>query len=172
MLFQVAWDISLFSTGIMIHREVSISASFFLKHSLSLSLSLTHTHTHTHTHTRTHARTHTRTHTHRVEGNGHFFPSYRQLYLSSFSDTHTLSLSLSCSFSQKQRGQWSCLSLDTTTGMSTDRVCHITHVQYTTISVYRQVGSSLFWVSWCSTNHQSNISVHSNSGNEQSCIVQ
>ena len=24
-----------------------------------------------------------------VEGNGHFFPSYRQLYLSSFSDTHT-----------------------------------------------------------------------------------
>ena len=23
-----------------------------------------------------------------VEGNGHFFPSYRQLYLSSFSDTH------------------------------------------------------------------------------------
>ena len=35
-----------------------------------------------------------------VEGNGHFFPSLRQLYLSSFSDTHThththtLSLSL------------------------------------------------------------------------------
>ena len=24
-----------------------------------------------------------------VEGNGHFFPSYRQLYLSSFLDTHT-----------------------------------------------------------------------------------
>ena len=24
-----------------------------------------------------------------VEGNGHFFPSYRQLYLSSFFDTHT-----------------------------------------------------------------------------------
>ena len=24
-----------------------------------------------------------------VGGNGHFFPSYRQLYLSSFSDTHT-----------------------------------------------------------------------------------
>ena len=24
-----------------------------------------------------------------VEGNGHFFPSCRQLYLSSFSDTHT-----------------------------------------------------------------------------------
>ena len=24
-----------------------------------------------------------------VEGNGHFFPSYRQLYLSSFSDTQT-----------------------------------------------------------------------------------
>ena len=24
-----------------------------------------------------------------VEGNGRFFPSYRQLYLSSFSDTHT-----------------------------------------------------------------------------------
>ena len=24
-----------------------------------------------------------------LEGNGHFFPSYRQLYLSSFSDTHT-----------------------------------------------------------------------------------
>ena len=24
-----------------------------------------------------------------VKGNGHFFPSYRQLYLSSFSDTHT-----------------------------------------------------------------------------------
>ena len=24
-----------------------------------------------------------------VEGNGHFFPSYRQLYLSSISDTHT-----------------------------------------------------------------------------------
>ena len=24
-----------------------------------------------------------------VEGNGHFFPSYRQLYFSSFSDTHT-----------------------------------------------------------------------------------
>ena len=24
-----------------------------------------------------------------VEGSGHFFPSYRQLYLSSFSDTHT-----------------------------------------------------------------------------------
>ena len=24
-----------------------------------------------------------------VEGNGHFFPPYRQLYLSSFSDTHT-----------------------------------------------------------------------------------
>ena len=24
-----------------------------------------------------------------VEGNGHFFPSHRQLYLSSFSDTHT-----------------------------------------------------------------------------------
>ena len=24
-----------------------------------------------------------------VEGNGHFFPSYRQLYLSSFSDTHS-----------------------------------------------------------------------------------
>ena len=23
-----------------------------------------------------------------VEGNGHFFPSYRQLYLSSFSDTY------------------------------------------------------------------------------------
>ena len=25
-----------------------------------------------------------------VDGNGHFFPSYRQLYLSSFSDTHTV----------------------------------------------------------------------------------
>ena len=54
----------------------------------------------------THARTHTHTHTHThigstvgayprgaglspVEGNGHFFPSYRRLYLSSFSDTHT-----------------------------------------------------------------------------------
>ena len=29
-----------------------------------------------------------------VEGNGHFFPSYRQLYLSSFSDTHTARLSV------------------------------------------------------------------------------
>ena len=27
--------------------------------------------------------------THPVEGNGHFFPSYRQLYLASFFDTHT-----------------------------------------------------------------------------------
>ena len=81
----------------------------FFPHTVSsiFRLSLTHTHTHTHTHARTHARTHTHTHTHThligstvgayprgtgsnpVEGNRHFFPSYRQLYLSSFSDTHT-----------------------------------------------------------------------------------
>ena len=35
----------------------------------------------------THHFTCTHAHTHAVEGNGHFFPSYRQLYLSSFSDT-------------------------------------------------------------------------------------
>ena len=72
-----------------------------------------HTHTHTCTHTPTHAHTHTNasthTHTHTckhahntdphvgayprgrgsnpVEGKGHFFPSNRRLYLSSFSDT-------------------------------------------------------------------------------------
>ena len=40
---------------------------------------LWHTHTHTHTHTS-------------VEGNGHFFPSCRQLYLSSFSDTYAHAL--------------------------------------------------------------------------------
>ena len=30
-----------------------------------------------------------------VEGNGHFFPSWRQLYLSSFSDTHTHIIAMS-----------------------------------------------------------------------------
>ena len=68
-----------------------------------------HTHTHTHTHTwvskvfvstdarrpysrgviRSTVGTYPRgTGSNPVEGNGHFFPSYRQLYLSSFSDTH------------------------------------------------------------------------------------
>ena len=42
----------------------------------------------THTHTRTHARAYPRgTGSNPVEGDGRFFPSYRQLYLSSFSDT-------------------------------------------------------------------------------------
>ena len=150
----------------------SIHLCFFLPQALSLSLS--HTRTHAHTHARTHTHTHTAS-----RGMGTFFPHIvSSIFRLSLTHTHThslslsLSLSLSCSVSQKQRGQWSCLSLDTTTGMSSDRVCHITHVQFTTTSVNRQVGSSLFWVSWCSTNHQSNISVHSNSGNEQSCIVQ
>ena len=57
-------------------------------------------HRHAYTHVHTHAHTHTHTHStmgayprgtgsNPVEGNGHFFPSYRQLYLSFFSDTHT-----------------------------------------------------------------------------------
>ena len=55
---------------------------------------LWHTHTHTHTHTRGVIRStmgaYPRgTSSNPVSGNGHFFPSYRQLYLSSFSDTHT-----------------------------------------------------------------------------------
>ena len=43
----------------------------------------------TSSHGHEHADTHTHTLTHPVEGNGHFFPSYRQLCLSSFFDTHT-----------------------------------------------------------------------------------
>ena len=44
--------------------------------------------------------------THPVEGNGHFFPSHRQLYLSSFSDTnaHTHTHTLHCT------GPWDPLS--------------------------------------------------------------
>ena len=60
--------------------------------------SKTHVHMNTHknTHTQTHARTcpythtHTHTHTHPVEGNGYFFPSYRQFYLSRESKWGTL----------------------------------------------------------------------------------
>ena len=83
----------------------------FFPHTVSsiFRLSLTHTHTHTDTQTHTHSHTHTHTHTHTpyprgvigstvgacprgigsnpVEGNGLFFSSNRQVYLSSFSDT-------------------------------------------------------------------------------------
>ena len=51
--------------------------------------------------------THTHTHT-PVEGNGHFFPSYRQLYLSSFSDTHTHTHAHTHPFSKCLRHWLSC----------------------------------------------------------------
>ena len=62
-----------------------------------MPLRFLHTHTNTHTcmqaHTCTHmhaftnARVYTHTGSNPAEGNGHFFPLYRQLYLSSFFDT-------------------------------------------------------------------------------------